>query len=377
MILAEALPHNASLKTLDLRWNGAGDEGARHLEGALTANHTLLRLPLQGAPSLAAVETRPALSTQTRAFHPDPRSRPAFIRSCAGNRVSDAQNHRITNLLARNGAVASGTTNYLALSAPPEDELGAGAPRGMAERSLVVRTKALEGALTLQQEEFTNKLSHVQTATQAAEARANEECGRADALVVKLAATEARAAEAAKSQALAEQALEEGAKTAAAEVELARSLQRNAEHAARQADAAREAYARQVAVQHESLAAQVQAVEEREARAAAAESRSLEAHQQLAAAHETMASERRAHAAALGALQRRLTDSEELAHRAEARLAEAAGEAAAAQVTARQAHAHAIRLPHAPPHIMIRVRSAHVPSLNHARHLPPAARWRL
>lgn len=245
-------------------------------------------------------------------------------------------NRRITNLLGRNGAEASGTTNYLALSVPPENELGTGAPRGMAERSLVVRTKALEGALTLQQEEFTNKLTHVQIATQAAESRANDECARADALAVKLAATEARAADAAQAKVLAEQALEEGAKIAAAEVELARSHQRNAEHAAEQADAAREAYARQVAVKEESVRAQVKAVEEREARAASAEARALEAHQQLAAAHETMASVRREHAAALGALQKRLTDSEEIANQAETRLSEAAGEAAAAQVRARQ-----------------------------------------
>jgi hypothetical protein len=206
----------------------------------------------------------------------------------------------------------------------------------MAERSLVVRTKALEGALTLQQEEFTNKLSHVQIATEAAEGRANDESARADALTVKLAASEERAADAAQAQVLAEQALQEGAKTAAAKVELARSHQRNAEHAAQQSDAVREAYARQVAVKEESLRAQVQAVEEREARAASAEARALEAHQQLAAAHEAMASGRREHAAAVGALQKRLTDSEELANKAEARLSEVAGEAAAAQVTARQ-----------------------------------------
>jgi len=124
MILAEALPHNSSLKSLDLRWNCAGDDGARHLEGALAANHTLMRLPLQG------------------------------------NRVLDNTLRRIASLLGRNGADASGVTNYLALSVPPQDE-PSGAPRGMAQRSLVIRTKALEGALTLQQEEFTNKLSHV------------------------------------------------------------------------------------------------------------------------------------------------------------------------------------------------------------------------
>lgn len=83
MILAEALPHNTSLKSLDLRWNGAGDEGAKHLEGALAANHTLLRLPLQGAnvasrwrPQTHAPTRRPALTLCTRPAFPQATASP-------------------------------------------------------------------------------------------------------------------------------------------------------------------------------------------------------------------------------------------------------------------------------------------------------------
>ena len=49
LVRAEGLRHNRGLISLDLRWNSAGEGGARALEAALQQNHVMLRLQLQGA----------------------------------------------------------------------------------------------------------------------------------------------------------------------------------------------------------------------------------------------------------------------------------------------------------------------------------------
>jgi Leucine Rich repeat len=46
--LARSLRSNSHLRTLDLRWNDLGNEGARALKDALTANSTLETMLLSG-----------------------------------------------------------------------------------------------------------------------------------------------------------------------------------------------------------------------------------------------------------------------------------------------------------------------------------------
>lgn len=295
--LAEALVHNVTLVSLDLRWNSAAKEGGEALESALRANRKIMHLPLEG------------------------------------NRVPGGVLQRITTLLGRNGADATETTNYLTLTGCSDQALGADPVAG--GRRLAVRTRALEGALTLQQSEFTNKLSHVQGRIEDAEARANEEAARAEGLVAQLEAAKTSVAKHDAEAASAARALEEEKRAAAAEVEAAQRAMRHAEKEKLCVEAALAAAERAIEAKDAAMLSETRALGEREARAAAAEERAAAAHAELAKAQEARAAERREHAEMLAALQQRVASAETTA--ANSRVASSEAQAAALE---RQASTH-------------------------------------